>query len=77
MPSTENTLDSPSGAAGCTLFVRIWRDHLDVPFTDEEFVALRLKTHTGYPLGSDSFLSKMEDLPGWRVTPESQAYRVI
>jgi putative transposase len=30
---------------------------------------LRLNTHTGRPLGSDSFLSKLEKLLGRRVRP--------
>jgi hypothetical protein len=30
---------------------------------------LGLRTHTGGPLGSDRFLSKLETAPGYRVRP--------
>ena len=37
--------------------------------SDSELERVRLSTHTGRPLGSDSFLSKLEKLLGDRVRP--------
>ena len=46
-----------------------WRETL-VEAEEEEMVsALRAKTHTGRPLGSDSFLSKLERTLGRRLRP--------
>ena len=44
-----------------------WRKALADGLSDSEVVRLRLNTHTGRPLGSDSFLSKLEKLLGRRV----------
>jgi len=46
-----------------------WRKELAEGLTDEEVARIRLRTHTGRPLGSDSFLSKLEILLGRRVRP--------
>jgi putative transposase len=46
-----------------------WRKELAGGLTDAELERLRLRTHTGRPLGSDSFLSKLETLLGRRVRP--------
>jgi len=44
-----------------------WREELSGPDDDAIILALRKSTHTGRPLGSDSFLSKLERLLGHRV----------
>ena len=46
-----------------------WRKELAEGLTDEEVSRIRLRTHTGRPLGSDAFLSKLETLLGRRVRP--------
>ncbi len=46
-----------------------WRDHLRAPEDGEAVTRLRLHTHTGRPLGSDAFLSKVEHALGRRVRP--------
>jgi putative transposase len=46
-----------------------WRKELAEGLTEAEVARLRLRTHTGRPLGSDSFLSKLETLLGRRVRP--------
>jgi len=46
-----------------------WRKELDAGMAESEIGRLRLNTHTGRPLGSDSFLSKLERLLGRRVRP--------
>jgi putative transposase len=46
-----------------------WRKELAEGLTDSEVARIRLRTHTGRPLGSDSFLSKIETLLGRRVRP--------
>ena len=46
-----------------------WRKELAEGLTDEEVAQIRLRTHTGRPLGSDSFVSKLEALLGRRVRP--------
>jgi len=46
-----------------------WRLILAEPEDDEMVGVLRTRTHTGRPLGSDSFLSKIERALGRRVRP--------
>jgi len=46
-----------------------WRKELAEGLTDEEAARIRVRTHTGRPLGSDGFLSKLEILLGRRVRP--------
>ena len=46
-----------------------WRADLAEGLTEVEMDRLRLRTHTGRPLGSDSFLSKIETALGRRVRP--------
>jgi len=46
-----------------------WRTELGAGLSDAELGRLRSRTHTGRPLGSDSFLSKLEKLLGRRVRP--------
>jgi len=46
-----------------------WRKELDGGMAESEVGRLRLNTHTGRPLGSDSFLSKLERLLRRRVRP--------
>jgi hypothetical protein len=46
-----------------------WRKELEEGLSDSQLGRLRLNTHTGRPLGSDSFLSKLESLLGRRVRP--------
>ena len=46
-----------------------WRKEITYGLSDSELGRLRLNTHTGRPLGSDSFLSKLERLLGRRVRP--------
>jgi len=46
-----------------------WRKELAEGLSDSEIRRLRLNTHTGGPLGSDSFLSKLESFLGRRVRP--------
>jgi putative transposase len=46
-----------------------WRKELEAGMSESELSRMRLSTHTGRPLGSDSFLSKLEKLLGRRVRP--------
>jgi putative transposase len=46
-----------------------WRKELAEGLTEAEVARIRLRTHTGRPLGSDSFVSKLESLLGRRVRP--------
>ena len=46
-----------------------WRKELAEGLTEAEAARIRLRTHTGRPLGSDNFLSKLETLLGRRVRP--------
>lgn len=46
-----------------------WRKELAEGLTDDEVARIRLRTHTGRPLGSDGFVSKLETLLGRRVRP--------
>jgi len=46
-----------------------WRKALAAGLSDSELSRLRSRTHTGRPLGSDSFLSKLERLLGRRIRP--------
>src|SRR3990172_2440139 len=46
-----------------------WRKELNAGIDETELGRLRVNTHTGRPLGSDSFLSKLEKLLGRRVRP--------
>jgi putative transposase len=48
---------------------RQWREELAEGLSEEEVARIRLRTHTGRPLGSDGFLSKLETLLGRRVRP--------
>lgn len=46
-----------------------WRRELTEGIDETQLERLRLRTHTGRPLGSDGFLSKLETLLGRRVRP--------
>jgi putative transposase len=46
-----------------------WRKELKGGIDKEEIGKVRLSTHTGRPLGTDSFLSKLEKMLGRRVRP--------
>ncbi len=46
-----------------------WRRELAEGLTDDEVARIRLRTHTGRPLGSDRFLAKLETVLGRRVRP--------
>jgi len=46
-----------------------WRKELADVLSDSDLGRLRLNTYTGRPLGSDSFMSKLERLLGRRVRP--------
>ena len=46
-----------------------WRKELEAGLSDSELSRVRLSTHTGRPLGSDSFISKLEKLLNRRVRP--------
>jgi putative transposase len=46
-----------------------WRSELVEGMDEAQIDRLRLRTHTGRPLGSDGFLSKIETLLGRRVRP--------
>lgn len=48
---------------------REWKDLLQDGLEESAIQKLRLNTHTGRPLGSDSFLSKLERVLGRRVRP--------
>jgi putative transposase len=48
---------------------RQWRKELEAGLSDSELRRVRLSTHTGRPLGSDIFISKLEKLLGRRVRP--------
>ena len=46
-----------------------WRNSLQQELKESETQKLRSNTHTGRPLGSDSFLSKVERILGRRIRP--------
>jgi putative transposase len=46
-----------------------WRKELAEGLTEDEMARIRLRTHTGRPLGSDRFVSKLETVLGRRVRP--------
>jgi len=46
-----------------------WRRELAEGLTEDEVARIRLRTHTGRPLGSDKFLTKLEIVLGRRVRP--------
>jgi putative transposase len=46
-----------------------WRNELADGIDDEQLSRIRLSTHTGRPLGTDGFLSKLEKMLGRRVRP--------
>jgi putative transposase len=46
-----------------------WRRELAEGLTEQEVARIRLRTHTGRPLGSDAFLSRLEAVLGRRVRP--------
>jgi REP-associated tyrosine transposase len=46
-----------------------WRAKLAEGLTPEQMERLRVRTHTGRPLGSDSFVSKLETALGRRLRP--------
>ena len=46
-----------------------WRRELEEVLNEQQVYQMRVNTHTGRPLGSDSFLSKCEKLIGRRVRP--------
>ena len=46
-----------------------WREELSMDMSETDISRLRSKTYTGRPLGSDSFLSKLERVLGRRVRP--------
>jgi putative transposase len=49
--------------------VEQWRKELNAGIDETELGRLRVNTHTGRLLGSDSFISKLEKLLGRRVRP--------
>lgn len=46
-----------------------WSEELSEPLNDAQVQRVRRSTHTGRPLGSDSFLSKLESKLGRRLRP--------
>jgi len=46
-----------------------WQDALLEGIDDSQLIYLRVNTHMGRPLGSDSFMSKLEKLLGRRLRP--------
>ena len=46
-----------------------WQETLLEPQDDQEMKFLRTNTHTGRPLGSDKFISKLERTLGKRLRP--------
>lgn len=46
-----------------------WRKLLAEDIEEKEIRKLRTSTHTGRPLGSDSFMSKLENMVGHRLRP--------
>ncbi|MCJ7749752.1 MAG: RHS repeat protein [Armatimonadetes bacterium] len=46
-----------------------WREKLSRPEDEEAVSGVRASSHTGRPLGSDAFLSKVESLMGRRIRP--------
>ena len=46
-----------------------WKRVLEQPQDEAELSSIRLATHRGRPLGSDSFLSKLERRLGRRLRP--------
>ncbi len=46
-----------------------WKDLLMERLDEKELTRIRGNTHTGRPLGSDSFISKLEKLVGHRLRP--------
>lgn len=52
-----------------TISAAQWRKELTVALSESDMGQLRSRTHTGRPLGSDRFLSRLEKLLGRRVRP--------
>lgn len=46
-----------------------WHRELVAGLDEKEINTIRLRTHTGRPLGTDSFISKVEKFLGRRVRP--------
>ncbi|NLH17843.1 MAG: transposase [Phycisphaerae bacterium] len=46
-----------------------WRKALETPQADEQIERIRIHTHTGRPLASDSLISKLEKLVNKRLRP--------
>ncbi len=46
-----------------------WKQHLRRPEDNQAIARLRLRTHTGRPLASDNFVTKLEGLLGRRLRP--------
>jgi putative transposase len=64
---TARTLDMP---AWNTLCANVnWKETLRARDDEETLHALRVNTHTGRPLATDSFLSKLERTLGRRLRP--------
>jgi hypothetical protein len=57
------------GTATYLISAEQWRKELNAGIDETELGRIRGNTHTGRPLGSDSFLSKLEKLLGRRVRP--------
>jgi putative transposase len=49
--------------------VKEWRKELSGGIDSEQISRIRLSAHTGRPLGTDSFISKLEKMLGRRVRP--------
>jgi putative transposase len=54
-----------------TISAEQWSKELTDKMNENDLSAIRINTHTGRPLGSDGFLSKLETLIGRRLRPLS------
>ena len=66
--------DDPSELLNMSYWKKIssqmdWRQVLTQAQSEEEIEKIRLNTHTGRPLGSDSFISKLEKMLNKRLRP--------
>jgi hypothetical protein len=70
-PGTISNIISKAVSRRCwmTIIPEQWRKELNARIDESELGRLRANTHTGRPLGTDSFLSKLEKILGRRVRP--------
>ena len=69
------TLRSGGTAQDAACTTDRWRQWIGVGDAAEQLRHLRAHTHTGWPLGADTFLGWLETLTGRRMRPRPRAGR--